>query len=175
MDADGARYRMLDTVRQYAQERLGEAGNKAVVHDRHRDFFLALAEKARPELVGPDQAIWLRRLDDELENLLAAHAWCDQAGDDAEAGLRLVFALRLYWVNRGLLALGHRVTVEILTRPGLQARDLARCRALVAAGQMSFFVGRDGEARKYLTESLSIARELEDTTWIAGVLQPLGM
>jgi predicted ATPase/class 3 adenylate cyclase len=175
MDADGARYRMLDTVRQYALERLSEARNESAVHDRHRDFFLALAERARPELVGPDQGVWLSRLDAERENLLAAHAWCGRADGDTEPGLRLVFALRLYWINRGLLALGHRVTVEILARPGLQARDLARCRALVAVGQMCFFVGRDSEARRYLTEGLSIARDLGDTKWIAGILQPLGM
>jgi len=175
MDPDGARYRMLDTVRQYALERLTESGQEDSVRDRHLGFYLALVEKAGPELRGPNQATWLMRLDTERENVLSALGWSGHAETGTDAGLRLVFAMRLYWVNRGLLTLGHRVTVEILSRPGLQARNKARCRALAGAGQMCFFLGRDSEARGYLSESLAIAREIDDVKSIAGVLQPLGM
>ncbi len=175
MEIGGERYRMLDTVRHYAQEKMSDGGDDAPVRIRHLDFYLALAEKARPELAGHSQGSWLARLDLERENLLAAHAWGEHASDGAARGLRLIEALRPYWINRGLLTLGHRLTVELLARPSLQARNSARCRALFSAGQISSFMGRYREAQEYLAESLAIAREIGDAKWIAGVLQPLGM
>ena len=78
LESEGGRYRLLETVRQYAQERLNESGEGDATRARHLAFYLALAEKARPELVGPEQGAWLARLDLERENLLAAHAWCDR-------------------------------------------------------------------------------------------------
>ena len=106
-----------------------------------------MAERASPELVGPEQGVWLARLDLEGENLLAAHAWCDQVDGGGELGLRLVFAVKLYMIYRGLLALLHRATVHALARPGAQARSLARCRALHAAGQLGCLMGFYDEAR----------------------------
>ena len=175
LDASGERYRLLDTVRQYAQERLDESGEGNQVRTRHLGFYLALAEKVMPELVGPEQGTWLSRLDLERENILAAHAWCDRAEQGADCGLRLAYAVRLYWINRGLLGLGHRVTVEALARTGAQERSLARCRGLFDAGQLSGKMGRYQEAQGYLEESLAIAREIGDKRRIAAVLQPLGL
>jgi predicted ATPase/class 3 adenylate cyclase len=177
MDADGARYRMLDTVRHYAQERFREAGAPAEAHERHLGFYLQLAEQARAGLQGPQQGHWLGRLDQERENLLAAHAWCSSHGGDAACrqGLRLVFALRPYWLNRGLLGLGYAVTVEALQREGARGRDEWRFRGLSDAGWLAYFLGRYAQSRQYLQEGLDIAREAGNTAWIAGVLQPLGM
>jgi predicted ATPase/class 3 adenylate cyclase len=175
IEAEGERYRLLDTVRQYAQERLVESGEEDDARARHLRFYLALAETARPELVGPRQAAWLARLDLERENLLATHAWCDQADSGAESGLRLVFAVKPYWLNRGLLALGHRVTIEALARAGAQARGKSRCGGLADAGQLAFYLGRYTNAQGLLEESLAIAREMGDKRRIEAVLQPLGM
>src|SRR5437016_6716840 len=102
-----ARYRLLETVRQYARERLDESGEAENARTRHLTFYLALAEKARPELVGPQQGAWLARLDLERENLLSAHSWCDHAKGGAEFGLRLISSVKRYWLNRGLLGLGY--------------------------------------------------------------------
>jgi predicted ATPase/class 3 adenylate cyclase len=175
MDAEGGRYRLLETVRQYAHERSSEAGEHDAARARQLAFYLALTEQARLELHGPEQVTWLKRLDLERENVLAAHAWCDCAPDGAELGLRLVFAVKPYWVNRGLLGLGLRVTVEALARAGAQERAFARCRGLGDAGQFCCFMGRYVEAQGYLQESLAIAREIGDKQSVAGVLQPLGM
>ncbi|MEO6065753.1 MAG: tetratricopeptide repeat protein [Lysobacterales bacterium] len=169
------RYRQLETVRQYAQERLTESGKADEVGTRHLMYFLALAEKASPQLVGPLQSAWLAQFDLERENLLAAHAMCDRADGGAELGLRLVHSIRLYWLTRGLLGLGHRVTTEALMRPGAQARNLARCRVLFVVGQLSFFMGRYGEAQADLVESLAIAREIEDKSRVAQALALLGV
>jgi predicted ATPase/class 3 adenylate cyclase len=175
LEAQGERYRLLETVRQYAQEHLLESGEADDARARHFEFYLALAERARPELVGADQAVWLARLDVERENLMAAHAWCDEAPQGGPLGLRLVSALRRYWIVRGLLGLGHRVTLEALQRPTAQARDAARCRALFDAGQIGSWMGRYAEARDYLQQSISIARELGDASSVAGALQPLAL
>jgi predicted ATPase len=174
-DTEGERYRLLETVRQYARDRLDESAEGNEIRTRHLAFFVSLAERARPELVGPDQRQWLARLGLEWENLLAAHSWCDHAEQGAESGVRLVYAVKPYCFNRGLLSLGHRLTAEALEREGAQGRNLARCRVLADAGQYSSFMGRYGEAHAHLAESLAIAREIEDTRMIARVLQPLGM
>ena len=117
----------------------------------------------------------MARLDLERENLLSAHASCDRIEHGAELGLRLVAAVRVYWFNRGMLAIGHRGTVEALNRTTKDARTPARSRALFHAGQFDFFMGRYDEARVYLEESLAIARELGDKVRMAAVLQPLGL
>jgi predicted ATPase/class 3 adenylate cyclase len=175
LDSGGERYRLLDTVRQYAQERLQESGDETEMRNGHLAFYVALAEAARPKLYGAEQGEWLARLDAERENLLAAHSWCDRAPSGADAGLRLAYLLRPYWVNRGLLDLGHRLTVDALMRPGAQARNAARCRGLFDAGQLSVFMGRYAAALRYLEESLAIARELGDERSVAVALQPVGM
>jgi predicted ATPase/class 3 adenylate cyclase len=175
VDAEGGRYRLLETVRQYAQERLNESLEEDEVRARHLGFYLTLAEKADSSLRGPGAGVWLSRLDLEGENLLSAHAWCDHAEQGADLGLRLVHSVKRYFAMRGLLALGHRATVEALARPGAQQRNAARSRGLFDAGQLGYFMGRYREAREYLEESLSIAREIGDTKMVAMVLQPLGM
>ena len=168
------RYSLLETVRQYAAERLGESQEEDAARSRHLAYYVALAEKARPGLTGARQVEWLDRLDIERENLLAAHAWCDRAAEGSELGLKLASLVRPYWFRRGLLDLGHRVTVEALAR-GTPTRSFARCRGLFEAGQMSAFMGRYGEAQKYLEESLAVARHIDDRRRVAVVLQPLGM
>ena len=175
MEADGARYRLLETVRQYASDRLQESGDAEDVHTRHLVFYVELTETAEPELKGPAQAAWVVHLDRERENLLAAHAWCDRIEGGARFGLRLVFAVRLYWLNRGLVGLGYQVTTEALARAGADERSLARCRALFAAGQQAFFMGRYADAQGYLSASVDLARDLGDRARIAAGLQLLGM
>jgi len=175
MDSDSTRYRMLDTVQHYAREKLDEAESATPARDEHLSFYLALAELARPELAGPEQGVWLGRLDLERENLLAAHAWSDDADYRVDSSLRLVFALRPYWIHRGMFALGHRLTLESLDRAGAERRDLLRCQALHIAGQLSNFMGRHEEALGYLNDSLSIATEIQNKARIAAVQQPLGI
>lgn len=174
LEAHGGRYRMLDTVREYAQQRLGESGEGDAVRDRHLDHYLAFAEEARPRLNGPDQAAWLGRLDLERENLLSAHAWCGRSGRGVELGLRLVSALRRYWIFRGVLGLGYGVTIDALARSGAQQHEAACCDALFDAGQLGYFMGRYTEARDYLERSLAIAKKLGDLRRVAATLQPLG-
>jgi tetratricopeptide (TPR) repeat protein len=129
----------------------------------------------REELIGPTQAAALARLDVERENLVAAHTYCDEVDDGAEHGLSLMSALRRYWIFRGLLGMGRRLTLEALARSGAQRRTLAREQALFDAGQIDSWMGRYAEAQRYLEESLSIARERGNDDMVARILQPLGL
>lgn len=175
LEAGGERYRLLDTVRQYAQERLNKSGAENAARTHHLGFYLELAERARPELAGPEQGAWLARLDLERENLLSAHAWAGRTEGGAALGLRLVWALKPYWLNRGFLGLAQRMTVDALARPGADERNRARCWGLIDAGWISVLMGSYAEARGHLEESLAIAREIGDKWSIAATLQPLGM
>jgi len=175
VDIDAERYRLLETIRQYAVERLDDANEADELRTRHFAFFLAFVERARPELIGQHQARWLALLDVEQDNILAAHAWAVHAPDGAQRGLRLISAVKRYWMNRGLLGLGYRTTVEALSRLGAESRNEARCQTLFDAGQIAVFMGRFADAQMHLEESLSIARELPDRNRIAAVLQPLAL
>ncbi len=175
LDADGERYRLLDTIGEYALQRLEEAGETAATRARHRDHFLAWAERIFPDLFGAEQATWLARLDRELDNILAAHAACAGAPDGGQLDLRLVHAIKPYYYNRGLLGLALRITNEALERPDSGERNFLRCRGLFEAGQLCSFMGRYEIAQTYLEQSLAIAREIDDRQRVAAVLQPLGL
>jgi non-specific serine/threonine protein kinase len=167
IDAYGERYRLLETVREYALEKLTAAGELHEVRARHVDYFVDFAVLARSKVTGADEAHWVHRLDQELENILAAHAVAD-----GDRGLRLASSLKHYCINRGLVALAHQLASEALAQA--PERSLARCQALFDAGQMGILLGRHQESRAYLEESMSIAEELGNRTRVALALQPLG-
>ena len=173
-DASGERYRLLETVREYAQQKFGAAEAAAAARTRHLEFFVSLAERARTELWGPAQGEWLQRLDPDRDNFLAALAWCDQVEQGGDRGLRLVYALQLYWLPRGLIELGYRLTVEALARPGAQPRDLNRSGAQYAACQLAYFMGSYENAREHAQECLAIARQFGIRERAASALLLLG-
>ena len=173
VNPDGERYRLLETVRQYAQERLVESGEEEETRARHLEFFVTFAERARAELVGPKQASWLARLDLEHENLRAAHECSDRRDVSPVTGLKLVQFMQRYWVMRGLLDFGHRATAYALARPGAGVRNGLRAQVLFGAGWLCCYMGRYAEAREHLDESIAIAREIGDTERVAAALQPL--
>jgi non-specific serine/threonine protein kinase len=170
---EATRYAMLETVRQYAQERLEDAGEGATMRDRHLAYVVAFAERAAPELMRNDQLAWLARLDHERENLLAAHAWCDHATDGAALGLRLVYALLIYFRNRGLLALQLRVTVEASRGPAPTRRPSragVRC-----SPRASRRIPRALRRRaRYVEAGLAIGRQSGDLLTIATSLRLQG-
>ncbi len=99
-EAGTMRYRMLETVRAYAAERLAEAGEADAIRRAYAEYFCELAERADPEVRGADQLAWLTRLRAEYDNLQAALRWALDAGQAALAQ-RLVVALQSYWMVRG--------------------------------------------------------------------------
>ena len=171
--SDEPRYRMLETVRQYAQDRLTESGERDTVCERHLAYFLAFVKRAHPNLFTKGAIRWGQRLDCELSNVLAAHAWCDRARGGAELGLQLASNIRIYWIDRGLFALGQRVYEEALARKSNDQRSIHRARALYAFGQHHNFRGRFADGTAPLEEALAITRELGDDEYTGYCLDKL--
>ncbi|MPZ29044.1 MAG: AfsR/SARP family transcriptional regulator [Micromonosporaceae bacterium] len=119
VEVHGGRYRMLETIRAYAAERLVEAGEADRLRRAHAAYFLDLAETADPYLRTADQLTWLSRLDDERENLHAALRRAVAAGDH-DTGLRLVAALAMYWWLRGLRGEAATLAGELIAALGRQ-------------------------------------------------------
>ena len=165
------RYRLLETVRQYAAGQLDALGPAAAVAARmaHRDYYLALAEAAAPQLRAAGQAQWLDRLDAELGNLRAAVAFSlTQPGP--EPGLRLAAALRVYWLARGHAAEGAGVLRALLDRPAAREASLPRARALAAAASLVMWTSGFAIAGDYCQEALAIARAASNEPLIADLL-----
>ncbi|HEY1460667.1 MAG TPA: tetratricopeptide repeat protein [Casimicrobiaceae bacterium] len=174
-DAERDRYRLLETIRHYAQEQLAASGEADEIRAVHASFYLEFAEKASPKLFGAQQARWHEQLDLERENILAAHECYGRADHDAALGLRLVHAMKYHLICRGQPGLGRRLTLEALARAGAQRRDAARSGALFDVGQTCCFMGRYDEARPLLEQGLEIAREIGDLRRVAAILQALGL
>jgi non-specific serine/threonine protein kinase len=177
------RYRLLETVRQYARDRLPEAGEGEAVRGRHLALFLALAEEAEPEALGPQQRMWWDRLETELDNLRAALEWCraeppsHSAGvaSNAEAGLRLAGALGSFWELRGYLSEGCGWLGEALARAGAGESTGPRRKALQRASEATWMHGDYQAARAYLEQTVAVCRAVEDKGGLAGALPLLGM
>ena len=173
-----ARYRLLETVRQYAWERLAEAGQEqAVVQRRHAAWCLALVEETDPARAagGADDEAGRARLDGEQDNLRAALAWC--LASDPETGLRLAASLGDYWSVGFGPSEGRRWLEALLHAPGAGAhrRTVWRARALLEAGRVTRAQGDLVTTRAYLEASLALSRELGETPLVAQVLNNLGL
>ena len=169
VDQDGGappRYRMLETVRQYAQERLdADSDDARAARDQHLRFFVALAGQALAQIQGPQQGAWMARLAQEQDNLVAAQNWCAQTAEGADAGLRLVAGLWRYWVASAQLERGCALAQTALERaqsPGTTADRSWHCRALLAAGQLTFRMGRYEASLAYADRGLALALDLAD-------------
>ena len=129
------RYRMLELVRQYAYEKLEASREAEASCRRHAEFFLALAEEAEPGLWGPDQVVWLKRLEVEHDNMRAALSWSIERGE-AGLGVRLAGALRWFWHGQGYYGEGRRWLEEALSGDS-RASVAARVKALSAVGWLA--------------------------------------
>jgi predicted ATPase/DNA-binding CsgD family transcriptional regulator len=169
--ADPGRYRLLETVRQYAAGRLDAQGPAAAGAARmaHRHYYVSLADAAAPHLVAPDQAAWLDRLDTELGNLRAAIAY-SQAQPDPEPGLRLAASLRVYWLARGHAAEAAAALRALLDAPTGQQATLTRARALATAASLVERAGNYATAEGYCQEALAIAAPAGDDRLVADLL-----
>ena len=162
-EAGGAgetRYGMLEPIRQYALEKLGESDEAAEKGRRHAGYYLTLAERFEPKLRGRDQALWLGRLQAERDNLRAAMSWALERGE-AQIVARMAWAMLPLWWLQGHFAEGRRLTEEALPH----ATDLpapARAKLLFAAGTMAQAQADYGAAGPLIEESLALFRNLGD-------------
>ncbi len=166
------RYRLLETVRQYARERLGETGEGAAVRDRHRDWCLVLAEQSESLINTGVQWSWLRRMNAEEDNLRAALAWCEAS--DAASGLRLAARLVGYWYPRVRHTEGETWLRQFLARA--TAPTVERAAALGRLGQLLRLGARNlADAEAVLEEGLALGRLLAAPEPTLHVLWNLGL
>lgn len=167
-----ARYRLLETIRAFASDRLEEAREAAGLREAHAGFYLALAEQAEPELTGPAQAHWLERLDSERDNLRSALDW-SLGHAQGEWALRLAGALVLFWRVRGHFSEG-RDLLEAALSAGQGEAPALRAKALWGAGFLTLMAGDPQGAVPSLEQSLSGFREQGDLRGCARALLILG-
>jgi predicted ATPase/DNA-binding SARP family transcriptional activator len=172
-DQGEARYRLLETVRQYGWDRLAAAGETGAVRGRHRDWFLAFAERVDPELQRPDQAVWFARLEAEHDNIRAALAWCQEEVGGVDVGLRLASRCMHFWTVHGHLQEGSEWLTSLLAQRA--EPTVHRSSALSTAGYLAYRQGQCERAAALLEESLALARALGDRRCLGTALSLLGL
>jgi predicted ATPase/DNA-binding CsgD family transcriptional regulator len=167
-----ARYRLLETVRQYGQEKLEESGKEQDVRRRHALFFLELAEGVEPKINGKDRGLWLGRLEVEHDNLRAALAWSREEAE-GEIALRLSGALSWFWFHREHWSEWRRwLDGALAIRGGGGPRhSAARAKALSGGGFLAWMQGDQATARSQLEESVALWREVGDKQRLAQALR----
>jgi len=166
-----ARFEKLETIREFALERLAETAEADAVRRRHAEFFLRVAEAGASELLGPRQVSWVRRLGREHENFRAALAWTRD--NDGELGLRLAFALARFWEQRGTLGEARAWLAAALESHDHTDRAV-RARGLSYFGRLALLQGDYGTARSSLEQALAEGRAINDRDEIAACLVELG-
>ncbi len=170
-----ARYRLLETLREYSQDRLLESEVGEALRYRHLAFFLAFAEAAIPHLKSVGQAEWLELLEMEHDNLRSALKFTLFNGGAANEGPRLCTALWRFWMTRGHLSEGLDWCKHVLEGPACPGPTRERADVLAAAGNLSLKRVDFASAGAYFEECLSIRRVIGDQVGIATSLNNLGM
>jgi predicted ATPase/class 3 adenylate cyclase len=164
-----SRFGMLETIREYAGERLDADFDSEATRRRHAEHFLTLAEDAEPHLDGPEEVEWLDRLDQEHDNLQAALRWAVE--QEPQRGMRAAAAVWRFWQVRGDVASGLDWMTRLLARPVGRTGD--RARAEEAAGSLAYWQSDLEEAERHYREALAIFRELGDRRGTAQVTHDL--
>jgi tetratricopeptide (TPR) repeat protein len=167
------RYRLLETIRQYALERLAASGEADAIRRQHLNHYLALVEQAGPELDGAQPRAWLDRLRQDYDNLQAALGWIIEQ-DAAELGLRLVRTLEGFWFLAGYISEGVRWATALVAQARPAWPVELRARVLHVAGFMVFHHGDYATARGLLEECEAIYRQLGDKRSLPPILTTLG-
>jgi predicted ATPase/DNA-binding SARP family transcriptional activator len=171
--AGQTRFTLLETLRAYALEQLAERGELVEAQARHAAHFLELAERARPELEGPEQRTWRDRLEHELPNLRAAMGW--GLSHNLEAGLRLALALRPFWMVRGYLSEGRSWLQRLrAAAEGTPAHAALEAEALVEESRLAISQGSLREAVDLALLGRERFMRLENTGGLGRALHALG-
>jgi predicted ATPase/class 3 adenylate cyclase len=187
-ETEEARYRLPETIRQYARDKLYESGESERVRDRHLHFFLRFAEEAEPKLRSGEQLVWLDRLETEHDNLRTALAWSLESGKSNNT-LQLAGALYYFWVLHGNFSEGHKWLNDALTlAERKQSEKVAagkyipthtekaqHAKALYAASWLQMGTLDLKRAHTLVEESLRLWRELGDKWWMAVAREILGL
>jgi predicted ATPase/DNA-binding CsgD family transcriptional regulator/Tfp pilus assembly protein PilF len=173
-DLGEPRFMMLETMREYALEKLAEHDEIALIRERHASYFLALAELASKELHGAYATEWLTRLENHHDNLRAALQWYLASRESGQRSLRFVGHLANFWKMRGYLTEGRALLADALSRKSADAPTQLRANALRSAGILAYLQCDYSAARQSYKEALAIDRQLGDQGGTAHTLMNLG-
>jgi tetratricopeptide (TPR) repeat protein len=169
-----ARYRLLETIRQYGRDKLLGSSEAEIIRQQHGAYYLTLAEQTEPKLQGREQVAWLDWLEVEHDNLRAALRWSRTEAQAGEIGLRLAGALLMFWYLHGDWSEGRGWLEGMLTQTEGLGYTQARAKALWGAGTLVHLQGEYGQARLLLEESLTLYRDLGDKVGSGWSLFQLG-
>jgi non-specific serine/threonine protein kinase len=164
------RYRMLEPVRQYARDKLEEDGEGEEARRRHATFFLAFAKEAEPRLQGPEDTIWLERLEREHDNMRAALSWTLQSEQEVELALRLGGALGTFWHMHGHMGEGRKWLEAALAKDG-RASVVLRIKALEALFWLTYDQWDLDRAEAVAQEAMQLGAEAEIDSSLAASLR----
>ncbi len=169
------RYRLLETVRQFAEEKLEQSGEEDAIRERHARYFLAMVEKAEPRIfAGTIDAPTLARIDDEIGNVRAAFDWAEEDPSRAEIELRMLYALHWYWFARGHFHEARRHADEALKR-GHHVDPIIRARAQIAFGNVAVWQADWSAVRAPTEEAVATLRGTPDLGVLSVALTLLGV
>ena len=169
VDEGRERYHLLETIRQYAQEKLAEAGETDALRCAHALYFTGFAEEAEPHLIGPEQVEWLALLDADYGNVRVALAWAVETPEGVEPGLRLAAALLKYIHIRSYEREGYDWLLKLLPRSQTMPAFL-RARAFYSASSLAGAAGQRDKGAGFAQESLVLAREAGEVGLLATAL-----
>ncbi len=169
------RYRMLETIREFALERLEADGTAYEIEQRHAHHFAGFAEEADSHLEGPDAKRWIERLEADHDNLRTAVGWSLDQVNEPELGLRFAGSMARFWVMRGYLSEGYASVTSALEWAGGDAGARLGARAVLGAARLAYRQNNLEAANTHYSEALDLARQLEEPAWTAECLIGLGM
>jgi predicted ATPase/DNA-binding CsgD family transcriptional regulator len=175
-DGEPSRLVMLETIREYGLEVFTSSGEVEAVREAHATYYLALAEQAESQVLGPQQFSWHERLEREHDNLRAALRWFLKQGSDAHRGelaLRLGGTLAQFWESHGYMSEG-RYWLERVLSISHGVRSTGRAKALIGAGTIAAFQDDSDQAEAWCREGLALYRELGDHWGSAAALMMWG-
>ena len=177
MDSRGgtARYRMLETLREYAHERLAADADAAALAARHCEHYFVVAKRVRDGLRGAESVLWAEQAETELDNLRAAMVESRHGVADIAIAAKLPMALQNFWLLRGHASEGRAAVRAVLALPGIQASDRCHAWALYIGAVLASSQSDHAEARRMLETNLALARRLGNPAEIAATLSTLAV
>jgi hypothetical protein len=168
-----SRFAMLETIREFAGERLAGQSDLQETERRHAEFFADFTEQWGPSVRGPEATTAVEVLASDHDNIRAGMDWAVRA-DQAKPGLRTATAMRMFWVERGRPSEGRAITERLLALPSASRRDAHRAGALSALGAIYYWITAYPFAAEAYAESAAIYREIGNARGVAGALKDAG-
>lgn len=170
---DGTRYRMLETIREYASEKLEQSAETASISAAHCQYFFAMAKAANKGLIGVEHATWIRRVEMDIDNVRASIALALSGAVDPLIAVKFAVALQGFWWLRGYATEGRKLVQAALELPGVQASDMAQAWALYVGAALAGSQSDHATALQMLETCLDLRRRLGNPVDIAATLSTM--